>query len=171
MHVVDDHRMVRTENRAEARAALAATPDAFLVEVVPEEIDAVRARKVISCIAVEVRERGPGGRGGKDARAEMLAHEAAVLERDLVRARELEIGDVVEDLSGEPRRLRESRGVQRREPHETGTPPPNHFFRRAVRAEERRLVVLVERDETRDLSCDARVPGQRGMFGAREREP
>ena len=71
----------------------------LLVEVVAEDIDAVGAGEVVEPIAVEIGDRHAGGRLHEGAGPQVLAHEAAVLERHPVGVGELQIGNAVRDAS------------------------------------------------------------------------
>ena len=58
--VFGDDGMVEAEHRAERLRALLGTRNAFLVEIVAENIDAVGAGKIVEHIAVEVGQRDAG---------------------------------------------------------------------------------------------------------------
>ncbi len=87
LDVVGDDRVVGAEHRAQRMRSLLTLGDALLVEVVAEDVDAVGAGQVVGHIAVEVGD-GDAARGLHEGRgAEMLAHQAAVLERHAVGSR------------------------------------------------------------------------------------
>ena len=166
--VVGDHGMIGTEHRTQFVHARRAALDALLVEVVPEQVDAVGAAKIIERIAVEVGELHTGGRLHERTALQVLAHQAAELERDAVPVGELQVGDLVLDLASQRRRRRVALGVQRRQAHEPCTPLLGDIGRRVVGAEELRLVVLVVGNEGCHAARQARVPGQRRMLRSRE---
>ena len=72
--------------------------DALLVEIVAEQIDAVRAGKIVERISVEVGRRDPGRRLQKRADRQMPAHVAAELKRDAISLGELQIRDQIGGL-------------------------------------------------------------------------
>ena len=93
--VVGDDGVVGAEHGPERMRALFGLGDALLVEVVAEDVDAVGAGQVVEDIAVDIGD-GDAGRGlHEGAGAEMLAHQAAVLERHAVGFGELQVGDVL----------------------------------------------------------------------------
>ena len=106
LDVVGDHRMVGAEHRAEIANALGAARDAFLVEVVAEDVDAVRAGQVVEAVAVEVGDGDAGRRLHERAGLQVLAHVAAELERHAVGVGELQVGDAVLDLAPSAARFR-----------------------------------------------------------------
>ena len=97
-HVVGDHGMVGAEHGAEIAHALRALVHAGLVEVVAEQVDAVGAGQVVEAVAVEVGQRDAGRRLPERSGAQVLAHQAAELERHPVGGGELQVGDAVLDL-------------------------------------------------------------------------
>ena len=163
--------MVGTENGSELAHPRAALLDAFLVEIVAEEVDAVGAGEIEEAIAVEVRDGGARGALEKHPALQVLAHHAAELKRHAIARGELQVRHRRGDLAGERGTLGEALRVERCEAHERLAPLRSNFRRRIVRAEEARLVVLVMRDEPRDESRETRVPAERAVLGEREPQP
>ena len=130
--------MVGAEHRAQVADALAAAGDALLVEVVAEHVDAVRAGQVVEPVAVEIGDGHAGGGLDEGAGLEVLAHEAAELERHAVAGGELQIGDAVDDRGGRLRGLAAARGEARREAHEARAPRRRDLLGRRVGAKELR---------------------------------
>ncbi len=93
-HIVGDHGMVGAEHRPQRMGAGLRAGDAILVEVVAEDIDAIRAGQVVEHIAVGIGDRDPRRGFHERAGAEMLAHQPAVLEGHPVHFGELQVGDV-----------------------------------------------------------------------------
>ena len=86
--VVGDHRMVRAQHRAELAHARGAALDAVLVEVVAEHVDAVGAGEIVEAVAVEIGDRARRRTSARnEPSVQMLAHEAAELERHAVARR------------------------------------------------------------------------------------
>ena len=107
--VVGDDRMIGAEHRAEVAHPLAPRVDALLVEVVAEQVDAVRAGQVVEPVAVEIGDRDAGRATARTTPTlKMLAHEAAELERHAVGVGELQVGDAVSDLRRSAPRSRQS---------------------------------------------------------------
>ena len=61
LDVVSNHRMIGAEHRPEIADALRAALDAFLIEIVPEEVDTIGACQVVEAVAVEIG-KGHAGR-------------------------------------------------------------------------------------------------------------
>jgi hypothetical protein len=57
--IVGNDRMIGPEHRAERMGACLGPGNAFLVKVVAENIDAIRAGQIVEYVAVEVRYRDP----------------------------------------------------------------------------------------------------------------
>jgi hypothetical protein len=109
------------------RSTARALGDALLVEVVAEDVDAVGAGQVVEDIAVEVGHRHALGGLHEAARLQVLAQEAAELERHAVGAGELQVGDA------RPRLLRSSQWTlgkrcakARRQSLQARLPPRSH---------------------------------------------
>ena len=152
-HVRGDHRMVGAEHRAERARLLLGRRDAVLVEVVAEDVDAVGAGEVVEHVAVEIGDGDAGGGLQERAGPQMLADDAAELERHAVALGELQIGDSVGHLGGPANRRGVARPVKLGEPGEGGAAARRDLFRRMVGAEETVLVVLVERNERGDRAA------------------
>ena len=133
--VVGDDRVIGAEHRAEVAHARGAALDALLVEVVAEDVDAVGAGQVVEAVAVEIGDGDAGGRLHEGAGVQVLAHEAAVLERHAVGAGELQVGDAFLDLRREPDRLGEALPVERRQAHEAGAALARDLLRARRRSE------------------------------------
>ena len=168
LDVVGDRRMIGAEHRAKLARAPIAALQAVLVEVVAEEVHAVGAGQIVEAIAVEIGEDHSGGGLDERAGVEVLAHEAAVLERHAVGIGELQVGDAVPDARRAPGRLREPLAVERRKPHEPGAAARRDLLGRIVGAKEPLVVVFVERDERRDPPRHPGMPGQRSVLRARQ---
>ncbi len=149
LRIVGDDRVIAPEHRSERMCPRFRLGDALLVEVIAEDIDAVGTGEVVEDVAVDVGD-GDAGRGSDErARAEILLHQPAVLERHPVRLGELQVGDAF----GGFRRQRASPGVavriEAREPEEGVLALGGDVRRRAVGAEEIVNVELVVRDQPR----------------------
>ena len=169
--VVDDDGVVGSEHRAERMRAGFGVGDAFLVEVVAEDVDAVGAGQVVEHIAVEI---GHGdARGGlyEGAGAEMLAHQPRILERHPIGFGELQVGDPFRRLQGQRPALGKPLAVETGEPEETVLALRGDLGRRAVGTEEVVDVELVERDQPRHQARHLGVPAQRAVLGPRQRQP
>jgi hypothetical protein len=167
-HVVGDQRVVGAQHRAEPPHTLGTALDALFVEVVAEHVHAVRAGQVVELVAVQIGDLHTARGFEKRADLEVLPQVAAVLERNPVGARELQVGDGVFDLRGQPIGRGEALPVQLRQARERCAALRGDLGRGAVRGEEARLTVFVERHQARHAPRDARVPAQRRMLGARE---
>jgi hypothetical protein len=170
-HVVGDDRVVAAEHRSELPDALAAAGDAVLVEVVPEDVDAVRAGNVIELVAVHIGQGHAGGGRYERAALEMPAHEAAELIGNAVTAGELEIGDGVEDARCEGGVRRTARGESRRQAHEARSAGLGDTLGRVVHPKDPLLAILVVRDETGEAARHARMTGDRPVLGSRQLQP
>jgi hypothetical protein len=98
----------------------------------------------------------------------MLAHGAAVLERLAIGIGELQVGNAVACLGGQPARLRESLLIELCQPHEAAVPACCDLVRGAIGTEELVFVELVERNQGRDATPHSRVSGQRSVLGPGE---
>ena len=169
--VVGDHRMIRAEHRTEVADPLMAALHAGLVEIVAEQIDAVRAGEVVERVAVEVGDRHAAGRLQERAERQVLAHDAAVLERHPIGVGELQIGNAVGHRRGGFERLRKVLLEMRRQPHEAGPALRGDRLGRIVGAEEPRFVVFVERQERRHAPRHPGVSGQRSVLRLGQLQP
>ena len=167
-HVVGDDRVVAAQHRPELAGAGAAAVHALLVEVVAEHVDAVRAGQIVEDVAVEIGDGDARRRTVEGADAQVLAHEAAVLERHPVGGGELQVGQTRLRLLGELARLGEALVVEPRQAHEPDPPPLRDVGGRVVGAKDALLVVLVERDPLGEPEPDARVPAQRRVLRPRQ---
>ena len=170
LHVVGDDRVIGAQHRAEVAHAPLPLLHALLVEVVAEDVDAVRPRQVVEAVAVEIGDGHARGRLQERPAFQVLAHHAAVLERHAVGADELKVGDAVSNLGGEPCALGEAVTIELRELFKPGPAACNDLFRRIVGAEELLFVVVVERDQRRDAPRHAHMAGQRSVLGTRQFE-
>ncbi len=171
LDVVGDDRMIGAEHGPEAMRALLANLDAFLVEVVAEDIDAVGAGQVIELIAVEIGERDARGSLHEAAGAEVFADHAAILERHPVGLGELQVGDVAGRLRRQLPALGEALLVDGCEPEEAVLPLACDFRRRGVGAEEFVDVEFVEWDQPRHPARHLGMPGERAVLGPRQLDP
>ena len=170
-HVVGHHRMVAAEHRAQVAHPLATPGDAFLVEVVAEDIHAVGARHVVELVAVQIGQRHPGGGRHERTALEMPAHKAAELIGHAVTAGELQIGNTLDDFRGQGGVLRASRGEGRRQAHEARPPCFGDAGGRVVDAKHPIFAVLVVGDEARETARHARMSRHRTVFGAGKLQP
>ena len=170
LHVVGDDRMIGAEHRAEVAHAPLPLLHALLVEVVAEDVDAVRPRQVVEAVAVEIGDGHARGRLQERPAFQVLAHHAAVLERHAVGADELQVGDAVSYLRREPCALGEAVAVELRQLFKPGPAACNDLFRRIVGAEELLFVVVVEGDQRRDAPRHAHMACQRSVLGTRQFE-
>jgi hypothetical protein len=95
----------------------------------------------------------------------VLAHQAAVLERDSIARRELEVGDAIADAVRQCHRNAEPGPVQRGEAIEAGAAPLDDVRRRAVGVEEGVAAVLPERQLLGEALRDPGVTGERTVLG------
>ena len=167
-HVVGDHGMVGAEHGTEIAHALRALVHAGLVEVVAEQVDAVRAGQVVEAVAVEVGQRDARRRLPERSGAQVLAHQAAELERHPVGGGELQVGDAVLDLGRQLAGFAEMLLVQPGQAYEPLAPAGGDLVGRIVDTEEVGLVELVERNERGKPARHARVAGQRAVLGLRQ---
>ena len=160
--------MVGAEHRAERADAGDAVLDAALVDVVAEDVDAVRAGQVEGDVAVEIAD--PHAVRGLDeaADAQLLADQPPELERHAIAVRELQIRDGLGRGGGGRERPRGARGQLVGQPGEAGAPPLGDLERRAVGGEEAVGPVLVERHQPGQPLRDAGVAVQRSVLGARQ---
>src|SRR5260370_39074200 len=77
--IVGDQRMIGAQYRAERMHALDAAVDAVLVEIVSEQIDAVRTGQIEERISIEACRRDPGRRLQKRADPQVPSYTAARL--------------------------------------------------------------------------------------------
>ncbi len=106
--VVGDSRMIGAEDRPKIAHPFGAARDAVLVEVMSEKVDAVGPGQVIKDVAVKIGDRHAGRRRQEGSGREMLADEAAELERHPIGAGELKIGDAGRRLGRQRAGLRRS---------------------------------------------------------------
>ncbi len=90
----------------------------LFVEVVSENVDAVRAGEVVELVTVEIGNGATGGRLQERAALEVLLHVTRELERHAVARRELHVRDAARHFLGQRGALRKALCVNRREPHE-----------------------------------------------------
>src|SRR5271165_2064668 len=106
--------------------ALDAAIDALLVEIVAEQIDAVRAGKIVERISVEVGRPDPARRLEKRADRQMAAYVAAELKRDAIGFGELQIRDQARRLGRQLQCGGKSFAIEIRQPREIGLPVRNN---------------------------------------------
>jgi hypothetical protein len=144
--------------------------DALLVEVVAKDVDAVGAREVVEHIAVDVGD-GDAGRGCHEgAGAEIFLHQPAVLERNAVGLGELQVGNALGGFARQRPALGIALLIEAGEPEEGVLALGGDAPRRAVGAKEIVDLELVVRDQPRNGPRHLRVPRQRPVLGARQRQ-
>jgi hypothetical protein len=171
LNIVGDDGMIGAEHGTERMGALLADLDAFLVEVVAEDVDAVGAGQVVELVAVEIGERHPRRRLHERAGAEVFADQAAILERHPVGLGELQVRDMDRRLRRHLPALGEALLVEGSEPEEAVLALACDFRRRAVGAEEIVDVEFVMRNEPRHPARHLGVPGKRAVLGPRQLDP
>ncbi|MGY4421295.1 hypothetical protein ACVWY2_003744 [Bradyrhizobium sp. JR6.1] len=144
--------------------------DALLVKVVAEDVDAVGAGQVVEHIAVEVGDGDAAGGLDEGRGAEMLAHQAAVLERHAVGFGELQVGDPLRHLGGQRAALGIAIRVEAGEAEEAVLPLHRDVLRCSVGAEEFVDVEFVVRHHARHHLGHLGMSGQRAVLGPRQRE-
>ena len=82
LDIVGDDGMVGADDGTKIADALGASGNAFLVEVIPEKIDAVRTGEIVQDIAVKIADSDAGRRCKNGAGREVLTNDAAVPERE-----------------------------------------------------------------------------------------
>jgi hypothetical protein len=160
--------MIRPKHRSQIAHARTAALDAFLVEVVAENVDPVGAGQVVPLVAVQIGGGRAAGGDDKGPGAEVPAHETAELEGHAIARCELEIGDFVLHFLGLADRLGEALRVKGGQAPEGCVALFGNVLRGSVRPEEVRLVVFVEGYEPGQAAAHLGVAGQRAMLGARE---
>ncbi len=145
--------------------------NAFLVEVVAENIDAIRAGQIVEDIAVEIRDRDPRRRLHERAGAQMFPDQPAVLKRHPIGFGELQVGDFIRSLQRHFPAAGEPLPVELGEPEEGVLTLGGYLSRRAVRTEKIVDVELIERDQARHPARHLGMPGQRAVLGPRQRQP
>jgi hypothetical protein len=91
-------RVIGAEHRPEVAHAFAAARNAFLVEIVAEDVDAVGTGEIVELVAVQIGDLDARGGLQEGAALEVLAHEAAELKRHAVARGELQIGNAAHDV-------------------------------------------------------------------------
>src|SRR5262249_52868719 len=92
------------------------------------------------------------------------------LERDAVRASELQIRNRIFDFGRKRHSARKAAPVEFREPRKSGTAALIDFARRVIGAKEIGLAVRITRNELRDPLRNARVSSERRVLRARQLE-
>ena len=169
-HVVRHHGVVGAEHRPESVSPGHGLADARAVEVVTEQIDAVRTRQVIEAVAVEVGNLHALRALDENAGAEALAHDRTERDRDPVAAGEFEVGEVLEDDTAGRSGAREALLEDRGEAQEALVPTLGDDRRCAVHGRERRLVESVSGQSRGQPLRNSDVALQRWVLGARPRE-
>ena len=168
LHVLEHAGMVSTEYRAQVFDCLLAGFDARLVEVVTQEVHAVRAGQVIKNVVVQVGD-GDALRSFQEASAfDVPTQEISVLVGHPVTACELHVRN---DLPGAGRHgdaLGETCGVERSQFKKPVAPAFNHRAAGAIGVKKHGFVVVIARQQAGNTLGDARVSGQRPVFGTRE---
>ncbi len=170
-HVLFDDGMIGTEHGSKVSYSRDPFVHAFLVEVVAEQVDAIRARQIKGGVAVEV--------GHADARRlqeqrpdlEAAGRVAAELERNPIAPCELQIGHGRLELLAASDGLRFAFAEDSRQMLEARSALVGDRGRRAVTGKELLLAVLIERDEARDPFAPGRMSLQRRMLRAAEPQP
>ena len=168
LHVLQHAGMVGAEYRAELFDCLLAGFDARLVEVVTQEVYAVRAGQVIKNVVIQVGDCDALRSLDEASAFDVPAQEITVLVGHPVATCELHVRN---DLPGAGRHsdtLREPRGVERCQFKKPVATAFNHGAACAIGVEKHGFVVVVARQQTGNALGDARVTGQRPVFGTRE---
>ena len=93
-HVVGDQRRVGAQHRAERAHAPGAALHAALVEIVAQQVHAIRAGEIVEGVAVEIGDLDAVRRGEKRTGGQMRLHVRAEREGHAVALGELQVGDV-----------------------------------------------------------------------------
>ena len=160
--------MVGAEHRAQVAHPRAAAFYAFLVKVVTKYIHAVRAGQVVTLVAVQIGGSPAAGRNHKRSGIQVLADEAAELERHPVARRELQVGDLVLDFVGLPHSAGKPFPIEVGQAPESRPPLFANMCRGVVGAEKPLIVILVVGHQSREPACPPRVAGERTVLSARE---
>ena len=91
-------RMVGAQDRPQVAHTFAAAGNAFLVEVVAEDVHAVGTGEVVELVAVQIGDLDARGGLQEGAALEVLAHEAAELKRHAIARGELQVGNAAHDV-------------------------------------------------------------------------
>ncbi len=168
--VIDNHRMIAAQYGTEIAHPLGALGDAVLVEIVAEDVDAIRSGQIVEAVAVEISHHHAVGRLQERSAFQIVPHDTAELKRHTVPRGELQIGNAVCCLGREICGLRKMRPIVICEPAESRPAARDHIVRGLIGSKERRLLVLVERNEGGQPSRDTRMPLERSVLGARQRK-
>src|SRR6516225_9559422 len=159
--------MIKAKHRAELAHAHGAALYRLFVKIVAEQVDPVRAGKIVATIAVEIRQRH-AARGFDETRGGQVgAYQTPVLERHAIGRSELQIRQRFRRLGSGPNRLGETGSVSLRKLIETGPTAGGDVVRRAVGTEKPLRVIFVEWHEAREPARDPHMAGKRGVFGLR----
>ena len=168
LHILQHTGVVRTEYRTEVFGRLLAGFNARLVEVVTQKVHAVRAGQVIKNVVIEVGDGDALGSFQETSTFDVPAQEITVLVGHPVATCELHVRN---DLPGAGRHsdtLGEPRGVERCQFKKPVASAFHHGAAGAIGVEKHGFVVVVARQQTGNALGDARVTGQRPVFGTRE---
>jgi hypothetical protein len=166
-----DARMQRPQDRSQVLDQGAAFSNTFFVEVVAEDVHAVRPRQVVKDVAVWISHGHPARGHHETSELQVLAQDPAELERHAVEARELQVGEALARLLRDGAAAPEALRVQDRQALQGRPSLRNHRVRGAVRVEELVLRVRVRGNQSRDAFGEPHVSGKRGVLGARKLEP
>ena len=169
--VVGDQRRIGAQHRAERAHAAGAALHAGLVEIVAEQVDAVRAGQVVAGVAVEIGDLDAIRRSDKRPRGQMLLHGGAEREGHAVALGELQVGDMRGCFGRPVERPHAARAQQARQVREGGAAPVGDLGGRVVGGEEMRVVEGIARHQRGDAPGEARMSGEGTMLGARQGKP
>jgi hypothetical protein len=139
--------MVFAKERAQALRSMQRTLHNALVEIITEDIHAVRCRQIIEIVSIQISYHYAGGGFDKRACSEVIAHEAAVLERNPIGVGELKVGDVGPDLVRRPVSLSEPVLIELGKAHKSGAAAFYDFDWRIIRAKDAFGAVIIVGNE------------------------
>src|SRR5271166_4369396 len=90
--------MVFAKERAKLLRSMQRALHNALVEIVTEDVHAIRCRQIIEIVSVQISYRYAGGGCDECAYSEVFAHKAAILKRETIDVGELKVGDVGPDF-------------------------------------------------------------------------
>src|SRR5262249_40844040 len=170
-HVLDDQWMIGTEYWTELAHTCDTALDRALIEIVTENIDAIRPGQIVEMIFVEIGYDHAVTRLNEGWRGQLGCHFPGILERHTVSAGELQIGNALARFCRPSYRFSEARFIERREASKAGTAPCSHVGRGIIRAEKLLIIVTIGGHESRKTACQARMAAQRAMLCPGQSDP
>ena len=170
-HVVGDQRRVGPQHRAERAHAPGAALHAAFVEIVSQQVHAVRPGEIVEDVAVEIGELDAVRSGEKRASGQMRLHVRAEREGHAVALGELQVGDAERRFGCPVQCPRSRRPQQARQSLEGGAAAGRDVCAGAVGVEEIGVVKGVMGHQRRDATGEARMAGEGPMLGAGQNEP